>query len=435
MLIYKFNKNLAALSMLVQYRKLYFIDSEKLPSKDGATVFAVNHPTAFTDSFIFMVYSPFDCYFMLRGDFFRVSPFVRWFMDQIRLIPIFRQRDGISALKQNQELFEMFYQILHDKKDISIMVEGSHDHRKRLRKVQRGTARIVFGTYDKYGDEDIKIVPVGVTYSNVTQFRSTAAVRFGDPILLKDYLTLHHEKPRKAMLKMTKDIEDAMKPLLVHIEREEDDEIVNLLLDMSRNDRVESLFPPFSKNAQALEEEIALANQVNAMQSNEKADFAAKIQAYFKHLNTLNVKDLGLAQCKQIGFETLVFLLLGSPLFVLGYILAFVPLLIAKRVLSKVEKPEFIASMMLVSGMFGYLIYFIVMLIVAFVIGTWWSILGVFLMPFISYFAILYRDVFLKWRAVQQFKALDIEKKESLLKKRTSILGLFQTRAMNLSTP
>ena len=51
------------------------------------------------------------------------------------------------------------------------------------------------------------------------------------------------------MLKMTKDIQDAMQPLLVHIEKEEDDEAVNLLLDMNRNDRSESLFPSFSKDA------------------------------------------------------------------------------------------------------------------------------------------------------------------------------------------
>lgn len=425
MLIYKFNKNLAALSMLVQYRKLYFIDSEKLPSKKGATIFAVNHPTAFTDSFIFMVYSPFDCYFMLRGDYFRVSPFVRWFMDQIRLIPIFRQRDGISALKQNQALFEMFYKILHEGKDISIMVEGSHDHRKRLRKVQRGTARIVFGTYDEYGDENIKIVPVGLTYSDVRQFRSTAAVRFGDPILLKDYLPLHREKPRKAMLKMTKDIQDAMQPLLVHIEKEEDDEVVNLLLDMNRNDRSEALFPSFSKDARPLEVEIAMANAVNEMQEAEKEAFSVAIKDYFNQLKNLNIKDLGLAKQGNLSFGTYVFLLLGSPFFVLGYLLAFVPLQVARKVLSGVKKPEFVASMMLVSGMFGYLIYFILMLIIALIIGKWWSIVAVLVMPFLSYFAILYRDVFLKWRAVQGFKSLDRVKQKALLEQRTAILAQF----------
>ncbi|MEL6943159.1 MAG: 1-acyl-sn-glycerol-3-phosphate acyltransferase, partial [Bacteroidota bacterium] len=324
MLIYKFVKNLAALSMLVLYRKLYFIDAHKLPKKtDGATIFAVNHPTAFTDSFIFMVYSPFDCYFILRGDFFKVSKFVRWFMDQIRLVPIFRQRDGFSALKENQALFDSFYQILHEGKDISVMVEGSHDHRKRLRTVQRGTSRIVFGTYDKFGDTNIKIVPIGLTYSDVTKFRSTAAVRFGDPIYLEDYLDLYAENQRKASVEMTKEIQRRMLPLLVHVEKEEDDQLVDHLLDMNRNDQKRDLFPSFSKNPAQLEAEIAIANKVNALEEEEKISLKEKVNAYFEQLKALNISDLGIAKSKTIGFGTTLFLVIFSPLFLAGYLLGF----------------------------------------------------------------------------------------------------------------
>ncbi|MEN0048677.1 MAG: 1-acyl-sn-glycerol-3-phosphate acyltransferase, partial [Bacteroidota bacterium] len=346
MLIYKFVKNLAALSMLVLYRKLYFIDAHKLPNKhNGATIFAVNHPTAFTDSFIFMVYSPFDCYFILRGDFFKVSKFVRWFMDQIRLVPIFRQRDGFSALKENQALFDSFYTLLHEGKDISIMVEGSHDHRKRLRKVQRGTSRIVFGTYDKYGNTNIKIVPIGLTYSDVTKFRSTAAVRFGDPIYLKDYLELYKENQRKASVEMTKEIEARMKPLLVHVEKEEDDRLVDHLLDMNQHNQKRDLFPPFSKNPKRLESEIAIANKVNVLEEAEKSILKEKVNAYFEQLSSLKISDVGIAKAKQIGFGTTLFLVLFSPLFLAGYVLGFVPLQVAKFVTNKMKKPEFIGSM------------------------------------------------------------------------------------------
>jgi len=425
MLIYKFLKNLAALSMLVLYRKIYFIDADKLPNKhDGATIFAVNHPTAFTDSFIFMVYSPFDCYFILRGDFFKVSKFVRWFMDQIRLVPIFRQRDGFSALKENQTLFDQFYEILNEGKDISIMVEGSHDYRKRLRTVQRGTARIVFGTYEKYQNSNIQIVPIGLTYSDVTKFRSTAAVRFGDPIYLKDYLALHQENERKAMISMTKEIGERMKPLLVHVEKEEDDKLVDHLLDMNRHNQKRDLFPSFSKNPSVLEAEIAISNKVNALEENEKAGLKERVNAYFEQLKVLNISDLGIAKAKQIGFGTTLFLVFFSPFFLVGYLLGFVPLQVAKFVKNKMKKPEFIGSMMLVGGMFGYLIYFILILVVAAIIGRWWAWTTLLLMPFVSYFSILYRDVFLEWWAAGQFNRLEKETQIDLVKQREMILGL-----------
>jgi len=426
MLVYQFARNLAALAMLVLFKKLYYIDSHKLPKKKGATIFAVNHPTAFIDPFIYMVYSRYNCYFLLRGDFFKVSKFVRWFMDQIRLIPIFRQRDGFSALKQNQALFEQFYEIIHQKRDISIMVEGSHDHRKRLRPIQRGAARIVFGTYDKYGDKDITIVPVGVTFSDVTKFRSTAAVKFGDPIYVEDYIELHESNARKAMLGLTKDIGQRIKPLLVHVEREEDDELADHLLDFLRHDTKMLLIPSFSRKSAHLDKEIALVNQLNELEEASKATLRSKVTNYLNLLKSLNVSDLGVSKSKKVGFITTLFILFGSPLFLIGYILGFIPLMIVKKVLSGIKKKEFVTSMMLVAGMFGYFIYFTILLITSLIIGKGWLITGVMIMPLISYFAILYRDIFLEWNAARKFKGLSQNEQSNLKEKRSSILDTFK---------
>jgi 1-acyl-sn-glycerol-3-phosphate acyltransferase len=423
MILYQLGKNLAALCLLVIYRKIYYIDKDKLPSKKRAIIFAVNHPTAFTDSFIFMVFSYFNCYFILRGDYFKVSKVLRWMMDQIRLIPIFRARDGFSALKQNQDLFEDFYQIMHEGKDISVMVEGSHDHRKRLRKVQRGTARIVFGTYDKYGDTDITIVPIGLTYSNVDKFRSTAAVNIGEAIEVADYIELHKENPRKALLKLTKDIGDRMLPLMVHVEKEEDVWLADQLLDMNRHDRNESLLPPLSKNRQPLVEEIALVNELNKLATEEKSALSAAVTVYQEQLKTLKVSDLGAAKQKYAGIGQWLFVILGAPLFVIGFILGFIPLLIARKIVSGVKKPEFIASMLLVGAMAGFFVFFLVLLIAAIIVGQTWLWIVFALFPILSYFAILYRDVFLEWRAVQRFRSLSQQQQKHLLQERTSILS------------
>ncbi|MEM1326714.1 MAG: 1-acyl-sn-glycerol-3-phosphate acyltransferase [Bacteroidota bacterium] len=422
MLIYQFGKHFAALCLRLIYRKIYYIDKDKLPPKKGATIFAVNHPTAFTDSFIFMVFSAYNCYFILRGDYFKVSPVIRWLMDQIRLIPIFRARDGFSAVKQNQDLFEDFYKIMHEGKDISIMVEGSHDHRKRLRKVQRGTARIVFGTYDKYGDTDMTIVPIGLTYSNVSKFRSTAAVKIGDPIDVADYIKLHKENARKALLKLTKDIQDGMQPLMVDVKKEEDVWLADQLLDMNRHDQRVSLFPPLSKNPKPLQEEIELVNELNELSELEKSALFDAIEVYQTRLEELNVTDLGVAKSKQIGFMYWLTVILGAPIFLAGAILGFLPYLIGKRVMKGVKKPEFIASMMLVGSMAGILIYAILLIIAGAIIGKAWFWLIVLAFPLLSYLALLYRDVFLDWRAVQHFRSLDAKTKNYLKTDRQSLL-------------
>lgn len=425
MIIYRFLSQSAALFLLVIYQKLYYINKDKLPPKEeGAVVFAVNHPTAFTDSFIFMVYSHIKCYFMLRGDYFRVSKVVRWFMDQIRLIPVFRKRDGFSALKQNQDFFDLFYEIMHEGKDISIMVEGSHDHRKRLRKVQRGLARIVFGTYDKYGDTNMTIVPIGLTYSDVTKFRASVSICVGDPILVADYIPLHQENPRQALLKLTKDVQKAMQPLLVHVEKEEDDWLADQLLDMNRNGSQAPLFPPYSSNPEPLQKEIALVNQLNHLTETDKASLLQDVQSYQSKLAAADVKDLGVARRKEVNFNTTLLIIFGAPIFLIGFVGALVPILITRKVLSNVKKPEFVTSMMLVGAMFGYIFYFILLLIIAIFVGKWWFWISVLALPFISYTAILYRDIFLRWQAVRKFRALPNTEKEELVKMRKRLLQL-----------
>ncbi|MEN0049943.1 MAG: hypothetical protein AAF806_22970, partial [Bacteroidota bacterium] len=182
------------------------------------------------------------------------------------------------------------------------------------------------------------------------------------------------------------------------------------------------LFPPFSKNPKRLESEIAIANKVNVLEEAEKSILKEKVNTYFKELKKLKISDVGIAKSKQIGFGTTLFLVLFSPLFLAGYVLGFVPLQVAKFVTNKMKKPEFIGSMMLVSGMFGYLIYFIVMLIVAAIVWQWWAWTIVFLMPFISYFAILYRDVFLEWWAVGQFNRVDKQNRAKVVAMRKEIL-------------
>ena len=72
----------------------------------------------------------------------------------------------------------------------------------------------------------------------------------------------------------------------------------------------------------------------------------------------------------------------------------------------------------------SFFFYFIILLIIALIIGKWWLILGVLIMPLVSYFAVLYRDVFLKWNAVRKFGQLPKNQREELIVQRKMILKI-----------
>lgn len=357
---------------------------------------------------------------MLRGDFFKVSKIVRWFMDQIRLIPVYRQRDGFSSLRENQALFQYFYDLLKNGDSISVMVEGSHDYRKRLRPVQRGTARIVIGTYKKYGREDITIVPIGLTYSNQRQFRSTAAVRFNAPIYLKDYLPLLEQNERKAMLAMTKEIQDRIRPCLVHVEAEEDDELVDQLIEMSQSDQPLRSLPPVETSAVQLEKEIALAEHINQLPQAEKEHLKSTVTSYFEQLQQHKLQDKGVAASRKFNLWNTLFVLLTAPIFLIGFVTHFIPIVIAYRVTNKMKKAEFFISMMHASSMFACFFYWLLVFIFSLIFFGWWGCLAL-LLPFLGYAGLLYRDFFLDWNTTRKFKMKSKAIQLNLVQLRTTI--------------
>ncbi len=404
-MIYWFGKNLAAVAQLVFFRKIYFIDDHLMP-KENPIIFAINHPTAFTDSFVFMVYTHHNCHFILRGDFFKTSSIIRWLMNQIRLIPVFRARDGFSALRQNQLLFEQFYELLHQKGSISIMVEGSHNKAKRLRPVQRGIARIAFGLYEKYGDTDLIIAPIGLTYSDVAAFRGTVAIKFAEPILIKDYLDDYQVNKRKTEKALTTEIESRIRPNLVHIEKAEDDSLAETILDIHRNRSNIPALSPFSKDGTQLEKEIQLINRFNELKDDAKVELKEKVVHYQNLLKQNKVSDLGIGKSSYFNIFNTLIVILATPLFLVGLAANVIPLLFTLNIRKKIKKDEFKGSVTMATGMFAYAIYFLALFVVGLIIGKWWSIVGALIIPILGYAAVLYRDLFLRWNAARKVKSL-----------------------------
>src|SRR5690606_7740872 len=121
-------------------------------------------------------------HFLTRGDFFRKSLFA-WFLRQTHQVPIFRSEDGFDKLRTNRDTFSFCYQALEEHKVIVIFPETKTETEKRLRTVQKGAARIAYGTLARgMIAEPLRILPVGVTFSDPVTYRSMVTVRCGTTI-------------------------------------------------------------------------------------------------------------------------------------------------------------------------------------------------------------------------------------------------------------
>src|SRR5690554_4066884 len=90
----------------LNFRKLVFVGRENNVSKNKAVIFAPNHRNALLDA-LMLVYASYhrkQVVFLARADIFK-QKFAAWILRGMRIIPVFRIRDGKDNLDKNKEIF------------------------------------------------------------------------------------------------------------------------------------------------------------------------------------------------------------------------------------------------------------------------------------------------------------------------------------------
>jgi len=420
--MFYFAKFLSQIGLRINFRKVYFHYQEKLP-KDKAIIFAVNHPTAFIDPVLIGTYLERPTHFIVRGDIFK-GKIILAILNGLKMIPIFRFRDGFSNLKSNQATMETVYEKLSNKKWVLVLAEGVTKHEKRLRPIQKGTARMAFGAMEAHGLKDILIVPIGVNYTDAHQFRSFIMAEVGKPITLEEYLPAYNENSRKGIKQLTDRIEKEMRLLVTHIKEEADDKWIDRILEIKRNDFKYPIFPIKSSDPSLLKGEYKAVEKMNAFTETQKTTTEKAVKNYDQQLQKLNVLDQGLAKATSFNFSNTLLLILGFIPFLIGYIGNYLPMWLAENTAkTKVKKIEFYASVRYGAGLFGYPVYYLLLIIISLIIGNSYLIGLCILIPFIGYFSLIYMELFEKWNVARKFKALKKEDQKLLKEARKVALG------------
>lgn len=216
-LFYLFLKLYLPLIFRLYYRRFRIIGKENVP-RSGPLIFAINHQNAFMDAIVVAASSVRNPWFLTRASVFD-SPMARYLLSKLQMIPIYRFRDGMAAMKRNDETLETCSRLLNHDQCILIFPEGNHDGRWALRPLQKGLARIVFSTMDKTsGATNVQIVPVGLQYENIFAAYSDLLISFGKPIPSASYYELHKSDPAKAVTALMEEVRAKLSQLMVDIQ-------------------------------------------------------------------------------------------------------------------------------------------------------------------------------------------------------------------------
>src|SRR5690554_1270335 len=385
----------------LNFRKMVFSGRKENVSKKKPIIFAVNHRNALLDALL-LVYAGYhfkQVVFLARADIFK-KKFVAWMLRGMRIIPVFRIRDGKDNLDKNKDVFDNAARILRKNNPIALFPEARHNPKQSLLPIQKAVPRIVLPTEASLNFElNSQIVPVSIYYRDIFGFLTDVYITFGTPIEVSKYKEVYAENPNVATNQLRLDLESSLKSMVVNIWNDEFYEEYKDAIDWNGDRIAMEKFSP--RKDDYLQSSLYITKTLDNLYENNRQEFDCKIKDFREakeilkehQLNTKDQIEKPTTKVNIIGrFAGLV---LTSPIMLFGYLNAIFPLLINKKLLSLFKDNQFIPSVRYATGLVFVPIFDLIQsLIIRSVTNNWSLALIYFLvMPITFYFALYWR----KW--------------------------------------
>jgi 1-acyl-sn-glycerol-3-phosphate acyltransferase len=346
------------------YRKIVVEGKENIP-KNAPIVYAPNHQNALMDPLAIIFTAHQQVVFLARADIFHI-PLLPGFFRWLKILPVYRIRDGKDNLSNNEDSFEAAIKVLENKRQLSLFPEAAHSNKRHLLSYKKGIPRIVFQAEEKHHFQlGIKIVPVGIYYSKYNTFRSILHVRYGKPIDVSKYKQEYEESPNKALNQLRDDMKKATEPLVINIRK------LNFydLYESARTMYVKKMVKRL-KLGKLTHTNKFIADQMTIRLLDKFADenpekmekFRQQFDKYNKLKDHYNLSDQSINKDKinivRLLWNSLL-LLVFSPVFLYGFINNFFVYVVPKLLVLKVKDKQFHSSIKYLWALFTLpIIYF-----------------------------------------------------------------------------
>lgn len=222
------------IALHLYFGRIQVFGKENIP-KNKAVLLISNHQNALIDPILLATHTQLRPHFLTRASVFK-NPVVSKMLQFIRMIPVYRIRDGVDNMDKNKNTFAKSVSILSEKGCVLIFGEGGHSMRRDLRPIRKGFARIAFQAIETYPNLEVVILPVAINYSNHKRSGSKVAIYFGKPFLAKEFYPNFD--------KIIKETQARLQPLVTEIPNENyQDNLNNLIqnnVDLTAPDEVKA---------------------------------------------------------------------------------------------------------------------------------------------------------------------------------------------------
>ena len=224
-MVYQLLAQLFRFALRVYFSKIEIQQLANMPTK-GPLVIVANHRASFLDPILIACLINRPLHFIARGESFN-HPLKRWIWRQLNMIPIYRPQFTPKLVKQNVQVFQHCHELLQEGGAILIFPEGISRTDLALRPIKTGAARIALGALS-YAP-DLKVIPIGINYSNPHQFRSKVLLNIGVPIAVKDFKTSPSADKRTSIYALCEAIRSALKKQVIVVNPPEQQAIFQMV--------------------------------------------------------------------------------------------------------------------------------------------------------------------------------------------------------------
>lgn len=286
---------------------------------DGPAIIISNHPSTLTDPLNVGVEIRQEMFFLANYGLFK-NPVSNWVLTRLFCIPIKRKEDVPEGAERNNDVyFEKSYRHLEQNGLLFIAPEGYSWMNRFVRPLKTGTARIAFGTEARNNwEKDLKIIPVGLSYSQPNFFRSDLVVQAGDPVYLHAWRATWEQDPEAATLELTNYLENILKNLSIHSRDEAGEQLLGKLETLLQHESPLFQADKFERSQQLARNWL------------DHKPLETEVNGYFDTLTQYQVTDGGVVAfiaptaSKQLAMDGLR-LALGFPFFLAGLLFWFLP--------------------------------------------------------------------------------------------------------------
>jgi 1-acyl-sn-glycerol-3-phosphate acyltransferase len=331
------------------YRHIRIVGKENIPAK-GPLIYAANHQNALMDAMAILSTQKYQVVFVARADIFK-KPLIVKILHFLRILPIYRKRDGGNSYDNNQETFEIIDQVLRAGMVHGILPEGAFNPFKRLATLQKGIFRTALKAQESHGTEGgVQIVPVGLNWQDPRGFFKDVTIVYGKPIAVAEYFPLYQENPAKAYLKMQEKLTEEMRGLMIDIRSKAHYQTIENLRETFGYDYAKATQRNPDNPNERLESEQDLVKKLDGIAEKNEPQMQEVEQMFSQYqsgLQKLNIRSwlLRYSKIPRVElFEDFGVLLLGLPFAAIGCMLGFLPLTLAKKYEKLIKDPQFLSS-------------------------------------------------------------------------------------------